>query len=131
MAKFTFKVKQVTVPSGGEYVVLTSNEYPYMNIQIVPTPEGQRDEIIRKLNDTRWVVAVWGRYDFVAIHAGGGKRVKLTQGNYKDVVAAMKECLIAGAAWWAQPDADKPEAVAYILTKDNEKEISRKSENNQ
>ena len=78
-----------------------------MNIQIVPTPEGQRDMILDVLRRRGGAVAqVPGRQDFVAIQAGGGTKehptIEITAENYRQVAAILKDCLEQGAQWWAR-----------------------------
>ena len=70
--------------------MLTSNKYPWMNIQIVPTPDEDRDRILAELKKQGgWIAKAEGRYDFVAIHAGGGTKehptIKITQQNVNEV----------------------------------------------
>ena len=70
--------------------MLTSNKYPWMNIQIVPTPDEDRDRILAELKKQGgWIAKAEGRYDFVSIHAGGGTKehptIKITQQNVNEV----------------------------------------------
>lgn len=105
--QYTFSVSQAVGEHGHEFPVLTANEYPWMNIQIVPTPEGQRDMILDVLRRRGGAVAqVPGRQDFVAIQAGGGTpehpTIEITAQNYRQVSVILRECLKAGAEWWAK-----------------------------
>lgn len=52
MVKNTFTTTQITGPSGNKYPLLTANEYPWMNCQVIPTPPERRDEIMAELYDT-------------------------------------------------------------------------------
>lgn len=61
-----------------------------MNIQIVPTPDEDRDRILAELKKQGdWIAKAEGRDDFVAIHAGGGTKehptIKITQQNVNEV----------------------------------------------
>ena len=49
MGKYTYVVTDVVGKEGHHYPLLTSNEYPWMNIQIVPTPDEDRDRILAEL----------------------------------------------------------------------------------
>lgn len=87
--------------------MLTSNECPWMNIQIVSTPDEDRNRILAELKKQGgWIAKAEGRDDFVAIHAGGGTKehptIKITQQNVNEVCDAMKDCLWTAAEWWAK-----------------------------
>ena len=61
-----------------------------MNIQIVPTPDEDRNRILAELKKQGgWIAKAEGRDDFVAIHAGGGTKehptIKITQQNVNEV----------------------------------------------
>ena len=90
MGKYTYVVTDVVGKEGHHYTLLTSNEYPWMNILIVPTPDEDRDRILAELKKQGgWIAKAEGRYDFVAIHAGGGTKehptIKITQQNVNEV----------------------------------------------
>lgn len=104
---YTFTVSEAKGEHGHTFPLLTANEYPWMNIQIVPTPESQRDMILDVLRRRGGAVAqVPGRQDFVAIQAGGGTpehpTIEITAQNYRQVSVILRECLKAGAEWWAK-----------------------------
>ena len=46
MPKYTFTITQITGPYGNKYSLLTANEYPWMNCQVIPTPPDRKDEIM-------------------------------------------------------------------------------------
>lgn len=105
--EYTYTVSEAKGEHGHTFPLLTANEYPWMNIQIVPTPEGQRDMILDVLRRRGGAVAqVPGRQDFVAIQAGGGTKehptIEITAENYRQVAAILKDCLEQGAQWWAR-----------------------------
>lgn len=99
----TFTCKwMISERSGDRYPVLTSNEYPYMNCQVLPIPDGQWDNAMIQLkNRGGWIATVDGRRDFVVIHAGGGTPVTITPNNKDQVMEDMKNCLFDAARWWA------------------------------
>lgn len=111
MAKYTYTVKVGTIEgSQSDCTILEGEDYPYMNIQIVSTPADAREKIIETLRRDHTVAVVDGRKDFVAIQAGGGKKsIDINQQNYKEVMAALMDCLSYAAAWWVSPD--DPESV--------------------
>lgn len=105
--QYTFSVSHAVGEHGHEFPVLTANEYPWMNIQIVPTAPHQRDMILKLLQGQGHTIAeVEGRQDFVAIQAGGGTpehpTIEITAQNYRQVSVILRECLKAGAEWWAK-----------------------------
>lgn len=107
MGKFTYVVTDVVGKEGHHYPLLTSNEYPWMNIQIIPTPDEDIERILAELKKQGgWIAKAEGRDDFVAIHAGGGTKehptIKITQQNVNEVCDAMQDCLWTAAEWWAK-----------------------------
>lgn len=111
---FTFDVAAQIMPNGKAYTLLTANEPPYMNIQIVPLPDDRRDETLAKLYELkgeRYVMFAEGRRDFCAIYAGGVKAgckpMEVTQTNYKDCLALMDRCQQAAADFWAKHTENK------------------------
>jgi len=104
--KFSFQVSEVVGEHGHHFPLLTSNEYPYMNIQIIPTPPDQRQDILDELHRRHEIVAFAdGRMDFCAIQAGGGTpdhpTIPINSSNYKEVVRSLRECLQAAADFWS------------------------------
>lgn len=105
-ASFTFQLSEVVGPHGHHFPLLTSNEYPYMNVQVIPTPPDQRQTILDELHRRHEIVAFAnGRTDFCAIQAGGGTpehpTIPITPNNHKAVAFALRRCLQAAADFWA------------------------------
>jgi len=101
--KHSFTHKWMTSPkTGANYVILTANEYPFMNCQVLPIASDQWDDAIIQLKKRGgWYATVEGRRDFVVIHAGGGKQIEITPENKDQVMTDMKLCLFEAARWWA------------------------------
>lgn len=107
MKDYKFTVTNAKGEHGNIYPLLTANEYPYMNIQIVPTPPQQRDMVLEALRKRGgWVMQAAGHDEFVAIQAGGHHPeqadIEITQQNYHEVIAAMRDCLQSAADFWAE-----------------------------
>lgn len=106
MKKYTFTITEIQGAHGHHYPLLTSNEYPYMNIQVIPTPPHIRDEVMDELNrQHHTVITSDGRTDFCVIQAGGGTpehpTIHIDQNNYREVAATLLECMQAAADFWA------------------------------
>ena len=106
MNKYTFTVTEIQGEYGHHYPLLTSNEYPWMNCQIIPTPPSQYQQVMDELHRRHEMIAVAaGRTDFCAIQTGGGTpehpTIPVTPENYAQVGAALRECLQAAADFWA------------------------------
>ncbi len=110
---YTFTAKEVVGNHGHHFPLLTSNEYPWMNVQIVPTPSHQRDMILEHLQRHHGMVASsQGRTDFVAIQAGGGTEehptISINAQNFRQVGVVLGDCLQAAADYWAsRTDTEK------------------------
>lgn len=91
---------------GQTFHILTANEYPWINVQIIPFPEEKHDETIATLNaqpTIGWVIEHPGRRDFAVIHVGGNKvHLHITQANHEQVAADMQECMRNAARFWAE-----------------------------
>ena len=99
---YTFTLSTATGNHGHQYPLLTANEYPWMNVQIIPTPDSQRSLILEALKKRGGGVAtVDGRTDFVAIQAGGGTDEHPTISITQQVAAILRDCLQAAADYWA------------------------------
>ena len=46
MPKYTFTITQITGQYGNKYPLLTANEFPWMNCQVIPTPPDRKEEIM-------------------------------------------------------------------------------------
>ena len=106
MNNYTFTIAEQQGEYGHSFPLLTANEYPYMNIQIIPTPPQQRDMIIDALRRRGgWIIQAEGRTDFVAIQAGGHHPdqpdIEINSLNYREVAASLHECMQAAADYWA------------------------------
>jgi len=84
-----------------ECVVVSAQEYPFMNCQPIPTTRENRQKVIEKLKERGWVAEVPGRSDFVMIHIGGGKPLPITQENAERIAKDMQQCLMDAARYWA------------------------------
>lgn len=107
MTAYNFTLTTQIGDQGNAYPVLTANAYPWMNVQIVPTPDTQREIILEALRRRGgWIATAQDRTDFVAIQAGGGHpdhpTVAITRENYNQVAQALRDCLQAAADFWAQ-----------------------------
>ena len=107
MSKYTFKVTEITGQYGNKYPLLTANEYPWMNCQVIPTPPGHKDEIMAELKKREeYVVFAEGRTDFCVIQAGGGTpehpTIEITDDNWEEVDKALCDCMQAAADFWAE-----------------------------
>ncbi len=106
-SKYTFQVSGVIGEHGHHLCILTSNEYPWMNCQVIPTPPDMRDQILSDLNERdEDVVFAAGRTDFCVIQAGGGTpehpTIEITDENMEEVDHALCECMQAAADFWAE-----------------------------
>lgn len=104
MLQNTFVHKTIE-QDGGVFHLLTAQEYPWLNIQIIPFPEAEHDDAIAKLNAAPtigWVIEYPSRRDFAVIHAGGATHhLNITQANHEQVAADMQQCMRNAAKWWA------------------------------
>lgn len=66
MPKYTFTITQITGQYGNKYPLLTANEYPWMNCQVIPTPPDRKDEIMAELNKRH--DCMQAAADFLAVH---------------------------------------------------------------
>ena len=111
MPKYTFTVTEITGQYGNKYPLLTANEYPWMNCQVIPTPPDRKDEIMEELKKSEeYVVYASGRTDFCVIQAGGGTpehpTIEITDENWEEVDKALCDCMQAAADYWAYLNRD-------------------------
>ena len=111
MPKYTFIITEITGQYGNKYPLLTSNEYPWMNCQVIPTPPDRKDEIMAELKKREeYVVYAKGRTDFCVIQAGGGTpehpTIEITDENWEEVDKALGDCMQAAADYWAYLNRD-------------------------
>lgn len=110
MLQNTFQYRPVETESG-TFHLLTAQEYPWLNIQIVTFDPSEHDAAIEKLRTNRggWIVEHPDRRDFAVIHAGGSGKLHFTQSNYQQLCADMLQCLHNAAHYWAttHPETEK------------------------
>ena len=105
--KFSFSVTEITGQYGNKYPLLTANEYPWMNCQVITTPPDRKDEIMAELKKREeYVVYAKYRTDFCVIQAGGGTpehpTIEITENNWEEVDKALCDCMQAAADFWAK-----------------------------
>ena len=106
MSEYTFEIKKINGENGKVYTILTANEYPWMNVQIIQTPPELRQKILEDLERKHYrVTFALGRTDFCAIQAGGGSdehpTIPINQSNYEQVGKALLSCQQAATVFWA------------------------------
>lgn len=106
MAKYTFEFS-VLEKEGKRYYFLTANEYPWMNCQVVPTPDELREKILEKLYELGGhIYFSEGRKDFCVIQAGGGTEehptIEINNDNFHEVAQHLRDCSQAAADYWAK-----------------------------
>lgn len=109
MEKYTFTYKYQMAENGKRYHLLTSNEYPWMNVQVIEIPEGEGEyEKLMKLMDEKeeFVTVAPDRRDFICIQAGGGTpehpTIEITDENIDEVDEALTSCQQEAALYWAE-----------------------------
>ncbi len=106
MFKNTFTYKP-TDKNGKTYHLLTANEYPWINTQVITFPCEQHDESIANLikHCGKWVIEYPGRTDFAVIQIGGtGQPLNITQENHHQVAQDIHTCLVNAAECWAKQE---------------------------
>lgn len=106
MSKYTFTITEIEGEYGHHYPLLTANEYPWMNCQVIPTSPEIRDTILSELAAREeYVCHAAGRIDFCVIQAGGGSpehpTIEINDENWEEVDSALCECMQAAADFWA------------------------------
>ncbi len=90
---------------GKQFHLLTANNYPWVNIQVVTFPPEQHDEAIERIHkyEPGWLIEYPGRKDFAIIQAGGVGKPDFHISDYDPhaFVAATHECLEQAAEAWA------------------------------
>jgi len=90
---------------GKPFHILTAQEYPWLNVQVVTFAPSDHNDAIAKLKAQKtigWVIEHPDRRDFAVIHAGGSGQLQFTQENHRQIIADMKQCLRNAAEWWAK-----------------------------
>ncbi len=106
MQKNTYSYK-IMEKDGKQFHLLTANEYPWINIQVVTFEPETHDESIAKLKKHigNWVIEYPGRCDFAIIQAGGTKQpLNITQENAHQVAMDIHMCLEYAAECWAKQE---------------------------
>ncbi len=107
MPKWTYIYSRKLAENNKLYDILTSNEYPWMNIQVLEFPEEDFDKVqnIMKERHEHMTVAP-GRRDFCCIQAGGGTpehpTIEVNDANWKEVKEAIYGCMEEAAIYWAE-----------------------------
>ena len=106
MAKYTFRVREDVGKYGNKYNILFAEEFPYVISQVIPLTDDDREEILADLKKKEeFIVFAEGRTDFCVIQACGttdGKKVVITNDNWREVDVAIYECVQAAADFWAE-----------------------------
>ena len=62
MSRFTFTITEITGQYGNKYPLLTANEYPWMNCQVIPLHPERKEEILAALKEREeYIVYADGR----------------------------------------------------------------------
>lgn len=106
MTQKKFKVTFYKGEHGHTFPVLTAQEYPYPNLQVVPLNDATREYVLLKLRlrgDT--ITQTEGHDEFCIILAGGTStehpRPRITQQNHKAIDNAILRIMQEAADWWA------------------------------
>lgn len=107
MAKYTYNYSRKLAEIGKLYDMLTSNEYPWMNIQVLEFPEEEFDRVRQTMKERHeYMSAAPGRRDFCCIQAGGGTpdhpTIEVNDVNWREVGKAIRDCLTEAALYWAE-----------------------------
>lgn len=107
MAKYTYLYSRPLAKNGVRYDLLTSNEYPWMNIQVLEFPEEDYERVRMLMQERHEMMAVApGRTDFCCIQAGGGTpehpTIEVNAENWREVGEALRDCLKEAAVYWAE-----------------------------
>lgn len=107
---YHFETSTAKDPSGNDVTLITTLDYPFSILQVVPIPEGQYDAVIEKLKERGGYIAVPNnRKDFAIIHLSSGdydgkhpeRYIEVTQDNHMEILKALHDSMIQAAAWWA------------------------------
>ena len=84
-------------------IILEGKDYPFLNIQVIPTTPADRASIHKELLKTHgFVIEAPGREDFCVVQAGGGRTIEVNRKNYREVILAIRRNLEDAAAYWAE-----------------------------
>lgn len=107
MAKYTYKYSRQLASNGKLYDILTSNEYPWMNIQVLEFQEEDFDRVEKLMKERHeHMTSAPGRRDFCCIQAGGGTpehpTIEVNDTNWREVKEAIYGCMEEAALYWAE-----------------------------
>ncbi len=107
MTKYTYIYSRKPAENGKLYDILTSNEYPWMNIQVLEFPEKDFEKVNKTLKERQeYVTVAPGRRDFCCIQAGGGTpehpTIEVNDDNWAEVGKALRSCQEEAALYWAE-----------------------------
>lgn len=97
-------VYQAVEVEGKTFHRLTAAQYPWINLQVIECRPDEFEDALEKVKAHEgYAPSTYpGRRDFCIIQAGGSAQpLKITQQNYKEVVAAIVECCHDAATAWA------------------------------
>ena len=93
MEQQEFKVSFVKGKNGHTFPVLTAQQFPYPNLQVVPLNNQNREYVLERLeSDCGGYRMAEGRNDYAVI---------LAQENHKEIDRLLLEAMQRGADWWA------------------------------
>lgn len=106
MEQQEFKVSFEKGKNGHTFPVLTAQQFPYPNLQVVPLNDQNREYVLERLeSDCGGYRMAEGRNDYAVILAGGTSdehpKMVITQENHKEIDRLLLEAMQHGADWWA------------------------------
>ena len=107
MTRKDFKVTFTTGKMGHTFPIMTAQQYPYPNLQVVPLNDQNREDVLRRLQEECGGYRMAdGHNDFAIILAGGTSdehpKMVVTQENHKEIDHALQDAMQRGAEWWAK-----------------------------
>ena len=122
------KARTFTISRLGDAILLTSHEYPWATLQVVPVTPENRETILAALKKNHGLI---GEHDhdksFFVINCGYGDTdgkhpehfVKVTQQNYHDIFDELADTIVQGAVWYKTNIIDR--AATFTVTPLEEK----------
>lgn len=107
---YHFETSTAKDSCGNGVTLITTLDFPFSILQVVPIPEGKFDAVIEKLKERGGYITVANnRKDFAIIHLSSGdydgkhpeRYIKMTPDNQEKALNALHDCMIQAAAWWA------------------------------
>lgn len=107
MARWTFSYSRKLASDGKRYDILTSNEYPWMNVQVLEFSEDEFEKVEKLMKERHeYVTMAPDRRDFCCIQAGGGTpehpTIEVNDANWAEVGKALRSCQEEAALYWAE-----------------------------